>query len=102
MYLPDLCLDLREHFRKIRKSRKILSPATQTVIIYALIHKNDQKFIPSELAKELGYSAMTMTRALDELESLGIGEIFQKGRERFLHFMKDKLALWEQIGRAHV
>jgi DNA-binding MarR family transcriptional regulator len=96
MYLPDMGIDLTEHFRKERASIKILSPPTQTVIIYALFH-GKATFLPSELAKELRYARMTMTRALDELKSLGIGEISQHGKERRVYFMPDKNALWKQV-----
>jgi hypothetical protein len=97
MYLPDLGLDMREYFRKeVKKDVKKLSPSAQTVIIYALIHKENQRFIPSNLAKELEYSAMTMTRALDELKSIGIGEIFQSGKQRVLNLIGDRKELWQK------
>ncbi|MBS3904460.1 MAG: hypothetical protein KGZ39_03955 [Simkania sp.] len=97
-YLPDLGIDLREHFRTLRSQGKLfLSPATQAVLIHALRHRERKKWIPSELAKELHYTAMTMTRAFDELESMNIGEISQKGRERWLRFPGDKEELWKYV-----
>lgn len=96
MYLPDMGIDLTEHFRKERASIKILSPPTQTVIIYALFHSKTT-FLPSELAKELHYTRMTMTRALDELKFLGIGEISQHGKERRLSFRQNKTDFWKLV-----
>lgn len=96
MYLPDIGIDLKEHFRKERASIHILKPATQTVLIYALVHKK-ARLNPSELARELHYTKMTMTRAFDELESLGIGEFFQQGRERWLCFREDRNTLWNRV-----
>jgi DNA-binding MarR family transcriptional regulator len=89
-------IDLTEHFRKERASIKILSPPTQSVIIYALFHRQ-ATFLPSELAKTLHYTRTTMTRALDELKSLGIGEISQCGRERRLSFRQNKTDFWKQV-----
>lgn len=97
MYLPELGIDLREHFKILReKSNKPLSPATQAVLIHALIHGTEKRFIPTELAKTLGYTLMTMTRAFHELKSAGIGEILRKGRERWWLFSGSKRELWEQ------
>ncbi len=97
MYLPEFCIDLRERFRKTPKIKKVLSSAAQTVCIYVLLHKDKEKFMPSELAKELNYSRMTMTRVFNELESMHIGKMIRKGKERLLYFENDRYPLWEQI-----
>lgn len=96
MYLPHIGIDLREYFRKIHsKQSNAFSPGTQTVVIYALLGKTHEKLTPSILAKKLGYTLMTMTRAFHELQAAEIGEFFQEGRERYWTF-SDKQALWEQ------
>lgn len=97
IYLPDLGIDLREYFRKQYTSAKPLSPSTQLVIIYALLHFNKNIYIPSELAKKLKCSAMTMTRAFNELEAKGIAVIEKKGRECWLSFKKTRQDLWEEV-----
>jgi hypothetical protein len=97
MYLPQFGVDLREHFRKLlSKQEKFLSPATQAVVIYALVRETGENLTPSTLAKQLGYTPMTMTRAFDELEGAEIGEISRVGKERQWHF-SDKRALWEKV-----
>jgi len=96
MYLPELAIDLREYFRRMRVIQKPLSPATQVVIIYALLGDKTNKVSPSNLAKRFGYSAMTMTRSLDEIQSANLGEVHQAGRERFWDLMDDKRTLWEK------
>jgi len=95
MYLPFLGIDLREHFKKIRNTEPRWSPSTQTVVLYALLHDGGHRFTPKKLANRLGYTAMTMTRALDELEGAGLGQIAMEGRERTLRFNPDRKALWE-------
>lgn len=95
MYLPFLGADLREHFKSIRAAgSSTLSPATQTVVLYALLHHNEPSFTPKHLSRCLGYSAMTMTRALDELEKVQLGQITTQGRERVLRFDQNRKTLW--------
>ena len=95
MYLPQFGIDLREHFRKlISKQEKFLSPATQVVVIYALVRETSEDLTPSTLAKQLGYTPMTMTRAFDELEGAEIGEIYRVGKERQWRF-ENKKTLWK-------
>lgn len=96
MYLPHFGIDLREHFRQIHtKKQKSFSPGTQTAVIYALLRETDEKLNPSELADKLGYTLMTMTRALDELQAERIGEFLREGRERYWVF-SNKRSLWNQ------
>lgn len=104
MYLPMLGIDLREHFRQIRTAaRGKLSPSTQAVILHALLHGHAKDYTPSRLAKlypnldkSKWYTVMTLTRAFDELESLGLAEVLIEGRERVLRFSEGKKALWER------
>ncbi|MFZ1985536.1 MAG: hypothetical protein WAU91_14055 [Desulfatitalea sp.] len=95
MYLPMLGFDLREHFRKSRSSGSVLSPATQTLVLHGLFNENEKTFTPSSVAAGLGYTAMTLTRAFNELESVGLAEVFLQGRERMLRFKWTKRELWE-------
>jgi len=96
MYLPTLGIDLREHFRNLRVSgNHRLSPSTQAVLLHALLNRTGQMLTLSELAIRLGYKAMTITRAFNELEAFGLGEA-PTGRERRLFFKDSPKALWEK------
>ena len=94
MYLPMLAIDLREHFRRLRSETPTLSPSTQAVVIHALLRGIEQVFIPLKMAARLGYSAMTMTRAFDELEATNLGEVTVRGRARCLRFMGNRQEIW--------
>ena len=96
MYLPMLAIDLREHFRTIREESPTFSPSTQVVVLYALLRDAGQVLIPAELAPRLGYSAMTMTRAFNELETASVAEVTIRGRERCLRFSADRREIWEK------
>ena len=95
MYLPFLGIDLREHFKNSRETEASFSPSTQVVVLYYLSQKGQLRLTPKALANELGYSIMTMTRALDELDGAGLGTIAMEGRERVLRFNRDKKRVWE-------
>ena len=95
MYLPMLGIDLREHFKKLRTETHKFSPSTQALVIHVLLHGTTKRiFTPAEMAGCLGYSAMTMTRAFDELESADLGEIFLEGRERCVRFAESVKDTW--------
>ena len=95
MYLPFLGIDLREHFKNIRETEASFSPSTQVVVLYYLSQNGQLRLTPKTLADELGYSIMTMTRALDELDGAGLGTIAMEGRERLLRFNQNKKQVWE-------
>lgn len=73
MYLPFLALHIkkRQGERKEIEPRKKFTAATQLVFLKVLYTKQEQ-FGVDELAKELNLSAMTVLRALDELQRLGL------------------------------
>jgi len=95
MYLPDLGIDRREHFRQVRSSKITFSPSTQVLVLYALINKTSGPFTPAGLAAILNYTPMTLGRAFDELEAAGICEVKSMGRERFLTLPDNRKDLWD-------
>ncbi|MBF0594689.1 MAG: hypothetical protein HQL22_06955 [Candidatus Omnitrophica bacterium] len=97
MYLPFLAIDLREYIKTLRIKRPTLRPATQMLVLYELYQSDKWKFTPLEVASLLDVSAMTMTRAFDELAALGIGEHTVAGKNRCLHFAENRKELWEKV-----
>ncbi|HEX2866580.1 MAG TPA: hypothetical protein VHO03_06040 [Ignavibacteriales bacterium] len=95
VYLPDLGIDLQEHFRAIRSTPEYLSPSAQLLLLFILIHRIKTPKSAGEYARILGYANMTMTRAFDELEASGLVEISKSGKERILHQYRDWKELWE-------
>lgn len=96
MYLPMIGIDLREYFKKINSGNIKVSPSSQVVILNALLKDEVFTYTPTKLARKLGYTVMTFARAFNQLETLGIGEVKEQGRERTLRFENDKKALWEK------
>jgi hypothetical protein len=97
MYLPELMIDLREHFYAVRSSKPAFSPSTQAVVLYILHHYRADPFIPTELAKKVGYTNTTMTRAFDEIDGVNIGRQEMEGRQRWLWIQDDKRRFWDKI-----
>ncbi|MHC4872882.1 MAG: hypothetical protein ACYTFY_13655 [Planctomycetota bacterium] len=84
MYLPVFGVDLREHFKALAGKVDKFTPSAQALVIYLLFNKCLTGVTPSQMAPVLGYSAMTMTRAFDELENAGIGVFSFNDRKRIL------------------
>ena len=97
MYLPFMAIDFREHLKTRRIKRPALRPATQLLVLYALYQGKKLTFTPAEVASILEVSAMTMTRAFDELATLGIGEHTVAGKNRCLRFAMNRKELWEKV-----
>ena len=96
LYLPLLGIDFREHFKNVRTKALKVSPATQAVILYVLNNDITTTYTPLCLSRLMYYTPMTITRALDELETVGIGEVEVLGKERVLRFTESKTAIWEK------
>lgn len=97
MYLPMVGVDFREHFRKPRPATGLLRPSSQVVLIHALL-RDSEDLSPTALGAKLGYSAMAMSHALDELEAAGIGtsSATGRGRDRRLRLNGSKQDVWKK------
>lgn len=95
LYLPDVGLDLREHFRSIRKEANSFSPATQVILLHTLLNGVYEAIAASELTGLLPYTSMTVKRAFDEMEQFGIASSSRMGRSRHLVFQTRGRELWD-------
>lgn len=73
LYLPDLGLDLRECFRqRVPVTEAALSPSAQAMLITVLLRQPLQpNWQPPKVAAALGYTPMTLSRAVKELKAAG-------------------------------
>jgi hypothetical protein len=97
LYLPDLGIDLREYFRqKTQSPEHALSPATQAMLIKALLDKSTQTiWHPAATAAEVGYTPMTLSRAVKELTTAGIATLQRRGKARWLHMNRSPAETWD-------
>ncbi len=99
LYWPELGLEFRNFVKNQAPSKEAVEkfdPAAQAVLIGALNSSYEQPITPKELSEKLFYSAMSMTRALNQIESTDIAKIEKSGKKRLLSFSKDKQTLWQK------
>lgn len=96
LYLPTLGVDLREYFKPGRQEEKTyLSAAAQAIVLREILRHDCSGLPAKELAQLLGYSPMTITRAIKELADRQLSGVERVGREKHLHFSSSGRALWE-------
>jgi len=98
LYLPDLGLDLREYFRQRPNSADVpLSPSAQAMLIAALLRPHwTAEWHPAETAATLGYTPMTLSRAVRELVAAGLAQAHKAGRFQTLSMTYSARETWEQ------
>lgn len=95
LYLPDVGLDMREHFRQIREVGRSFSPSAQVVVLRTLLSGSHEPVTSTQLVRMLPYTPMTIKRTLDKIAQAEIGLVRVRGRERELCFEKTGRELWE-------
>jgi len=98
LYIPEALLDWRERgARAAHEPAERIAPTAQLVLLAALQGEPLDDENLTELAERLQVAIMSMTRALDELEALGIAESRLVGRQRRLHLLLEGRELWDQV-----
>lgn len=100
LYMPQLAMDLREHFRAPQKKRgEHLTPAAQLVLFHHILSREDAPVTPTQLAEPLGFAPMSIGRAFDKLAQTGLAKVERRGREKVLCFKADRQTLLD-LGRS--
>ncbi len=104
MYLPFLALHIKKQMKKKMEAekREKFTAATQMVFL-AILYSDEKVFGAGELAKDLNVSTMTVLRAIDELEKIGIvtcGIGGQTGRKKVFRPIEKKE--YYRIGRDYL
>jgi hypothetical protein len=97
LYIPNLFIDLNEVRRgnpPVRRER--LSPAAQCVLLYHLQVKSMNELPLKVIAKNTGYSCMTISRVAKELKQFSICNITGT-KEKALVFSNDKKETWDKL-----
>ncbi|RLD63424.1 MAG: MarR family transcriptional regulator, partial [Bacteroidetes bacterium] len=107
LYLPDLLLDLRENYTNLRAKRKIekLLPSAQFMVIYHVLHRNEEWKLEEhsfkEIAKELGYTAMAITKAVNNLRYHEIIDV-EGEKEKCIRFKHNRSELWQVLEQGNL
>lgn len=95
LYLPDLLIDFRESIRQFRSYSRLLTPATQLMLLYHIQIESLEDRSFKEIAGVLEYTANTVSQAAKELKNKELCEITGT-KEKYLLFRKDKKGLWNE------
>lgn len=96
LYLPAMGVDLREYFKPGKQSepRRLGAPA-QAIVLREILLRDCTGLPAKDLANRLGYSPMTITRAINELTVLQLAMPEKVGKEKHLHFSAKGRSLWD-------
>ena len=95
LYLPMLGLSLRERFQPRPPERGQLSPSAQALLLHTLLGRDQAANTPTKIASHLGYTAMAMGRALNQLKTAGLVRTTKTGRERSFTLGSDPETVWK-------
>ncbi len=98
LFLPSLGVSLTEKTNKelIVAPFELFSPATQVLFLFLLYSKNLSIINPTDAAKKLNFSKMTMTRAFAELQNLGLVTAKSEGTKRLFSVAETPKDLFEK------
>lgn len=99
LYLPELLIDLRETYNhpKTKQKKEKLLPSAQFLLIYHIIHRNENWKLEEhpfkEIAEKLDYTPMTITNAINNLKYHDLVEVNGE-KEKFIRFRYNRSELW--------
>jgi DNA-binding MarR family transcriptional regulator len=81
-YLPFLGMVLRNSFKKAADvSNGKMMPATQSLFLYILYHKDSRYIVKKQAAEDLSLTRTSITRSSKQLKQMGLIEEEQQGKE---------------------
>lgn len=96
VYLPALGVNLRERYQTRVQTTDRLRPSAQVLFLHVLANPSPASNTPSGLARRLGYTAMAMGQALNQLEDAKLVNVHKEGRERLFELAGEPDDLWQQ------
>jgi DNA-binding MarR family transcriptional regulator len=96
LYLPKLGIVFRERYRNTFKGIGRISPASQVILIRAILNGEYGIITASEYAKQLQYSIMSVSRAFNELQEKGLVTREEHGKEKPFMWLFRGRELWDK------
>lgn len=94
MFMPFLGIDLFERIPEKRAEKRALRPAAQALLIEQLLSGRLQGLTLNKAATVMGYSAMGVLRAADQLNDLDLCNVAFDGFKKTLNFNVNRKTLW--------
>ncbi|MGZ7457629.1 hypothetical protein ACXPVS_12745 [Pseudomonas sp. Ma2-10] len=97
-FAPQLGMDLREFYRSRQTDKNAMSPATQALLIAAIIRGWDEDYFFRGVDLDDGgqYSKMTMSRAMKEFQSFGLIEPASNEKSPRWRFVSGPKFIWKK------
>ncbi|WP_320128624.1 hypothetical protein [uncultured Sphaerochaeta sp.] len=96
IYLPFLGVSLQERFDTENVLTMKLQPSAQVLFFY-YIYKNENRLYMNDAIKALGFSAMTITRAMRQLVQTGIFFSKKDGVQKVLYATTERRELYHKM-----
>lgn len=84
IYVPELGMCLKEFCAGKREKAEKISAATQFLLLYFIYQKQHDEKSQSELAEDLNMSAMSVSRAVQDLQELGLLDVRKEGTSKLV------------------
>lgn len=97
IYLPFIGVVLQERVENSKKEVLRLSPSSQQLFLYLLYHNEKNPCSKVEISRELGVSAMSISRAVQELDALDLVKIRKTGRKDYVLLAYSKREILEKV-----
>jgi hypothetical protein len=94
IFIPCLAVDIKEYALKTQR-KEYLQPAAQCLVLYHLQKENLNHFNYKQLAEALKYPYLTITRAVENLQTLALCKV-EGTKEKSIFFETGKAELWEK------
>lgn len=95
VYLPFIGTLLIEQNEQDKKVEKFMFSTQQLVLLY--IYSRKKKLYMAEATERLPFSAMTMSRAVKQLEAVGLFSITKDGVNKVIEAKYDSFELFEKV-----
>ncbi|MEZ5070940.1 MAG: hypothetical protein R2751_08220 [Bacteroidales bacterium] len=100
LYLPEFLVDLREVFPTKKANGIRLSPSSQFLLTFHLLHSSDRIEFASHnykfISEWTGYSPMAITLAAENLKELDLIDVLGK-KDKHMIFKLEKRELWQRV-----
>ena len=97
MYIPNIGIDLREHFSNLDSVNDNLRPAAQSIILYLMIKRDHNQYDVDRLHFITKYSKATIRRAFLEFEKNNIGMVDKQNKNKFFKIDENFPAFWQYV-----
>ncbi|MCF8372098.1 MAG: hypothetical protein K9H64_10780 [Bacteroidales bacterium] len=94
IFIPGLAFDIKEYALKPQR-KEYLQPAAQCLILFHLQKEELNQCNYKQLAAKLNYPYLTISRAVENLKTLGLCKV-EGSKEKTVYFEFEKKELWEK------